>query len=730
MRVFQRQRGQGEEAESLHKRTQDFTNTLQQRENPRKGNSQEDGSGDQQQDTPPPPLFPKLTVKADVKISIEVSFGNPNATGAGAVNFGQALSAKLLASTALQFDGFDLGKIDLGKIVTTMTASIFQQMQPKLAVASPQVPSSFAAACPCGGARETVADPTTSDLPFDDLDLGFDALHMPVKSKGVGARNTDLDRMGKGAAFDQGPSAGGGMGDNQIIPHETPTARDIAAYRPGGGCPVMDRHLEKKKDGKQGSADSHDGNPLRRLFEADYEDDTGSMAGSHRPSAREISNAVNAAQGNKPAQNGATDLFWGWGQFLDHDLSISEGSKDDLHAIPIPLGDPRFDPDGTGTQTLDFHRSPGLIDENGVRQQMNNITPAIDGSNVYGSSQAEQNALRCFQGGKLELDAKGNLPRNQDGFFVAGDARVNENPLLASFHTVFAREHNRLADEIASKHPDWTDQQIFEAARCINVAQIQSITSNEFLPMLLGDDAIGSYEGHQEGLDIEMSNAFTTSAFRFGHTMVSDELKLVDECGHSSGVSLDDAFFNTSTIDDNGIDDVFRGAADQVAQEMDTELVDGLRNHVLTGPGELRLDLASLNIQRGRDHGLPSLNEMKRQLGQTPLSGFDDPRLRDGAGARLAEIYTSIEDVDPWVGMLAERPIDGGMAGETQAAVLSEQFKRTRDGDPNWYENTFSAERVAEINNTTLADIIERNINDIDVQDYAMLSERHQPGLV
>jgi len=133
------------------------------------------------------------------------------------------------------------------------------------------------------------------------------------------------------------------------------------------------------------------------------------------------------------------------------------------------------------------------------------------------------------------------------------------------------------------------------------------------------------------------------------------------------------------------------------------------------------MDLAALNIQRGRDHGLPTLNDARRGLGLEPLTGFDDPRLRDGVGETLAAVYDSIEEVDLWTGMLAERPVGSGMTGETQTLVLVEQFSRTRAGDPGWYERAFAPDQVALFNRTTLSDIIERNTTDTDLQDYAMV---------
>ena len=469
--------------------------------------------------------------------------------------------------------------------------------------------------------------------------------------------------------------------------------------------------------GDPSKATTDAGQPLRRLLPSRYEDGMSELAGADRPSARDISNAVSAATGDRPASSGISDLFWAWGQFLDHDIDrVPTG--DESAPVSVPKGDAVFDPDGSGTETLPFKRSSGTDNIFGRRQQTNAITALIDASNVYGSDSETTAKLRSYEGGRMRMTDDGMLP-SKDGFFEAGDVRANENPALTSLHTLFIREHNRIADNIAKRKPHLSDERIFEKARAKVTAEIQAITYNEFLPTLLGKDALGDYRGYT-GIDAQISNSFATAAFRFGHSVVSDQLLLVDKDGAQKSIPLSEAFFNPSLLNNESIDSILRGLTVQKAQEFDTEIVDSLRNLVLDSPGSPRMDLASLNVQRGRDHGLPTLNEARTQLGLAPLTGFDDARLRDGVGDRLAAVYDSIDDVDLWVGMLAEKPVNDGLAGEVQAIVLADQFLRLRDGDPNWYENLYSQRKIDRLNNLTLADIIKRNTNVDNIQDKAM----------
>jgi len=142
---------------------------------------------------------------------------------------------------------------------------------------------------------------------------------------------------------------------------------------------------------------------------------------------------------------------------------------------------------------------------------------------------------------------------------------------------------------------------------------------------------------------------------------------------------------------------------------MDTEIVDSLRNFVMDSPQSPRLDLAALNIQRGRDHGLPTLNEARTALGYAPITSFDDPAFRDGVGERLASVYDSPDQIDLWAGLLAEKPTGDALVGPTQSAILRDQFTRLRDGDPDWYASALPADVVQAVEGTTLADVIARN---------------------
>ncbi|MEZ5449311.1 MAG: peroxidase family protein [Thiolinea sp.] len=292
-------------------------------------------------------------------------------------------------------------------------------------------------------------------------------------------------------------------------------------------------------------------------------------------------------------------------------------------------------------------------------------------------------------------------------------------------HTLWVREHNRIADELGAKHPDWGDEQIFQEARKQVVAELQAITYNEFLPNLLGDDALSRYKGYDPEQNPQMSTAFSTAAYRFGHTMLSPTLLRLDENGQEipeGNLSLREAFFQPDQVHTGGIDSIFRGFAAQTAQAVDPMIVDDVRNFLFGAPGSGGLDLASLNIQRGRDHGLPGYNDVREQLGLSRIESFDDPIWKEGVGERLAMVYEHPDDVDLWVAGLAENSVGDSLLGETSSTILTAQFEALRNGDRFWYENQFSGKELQDLNRLSLADIIRRNTDVVNIQDHVMLA--------
>lgn len=466
---------------------------------------------------------------------------------------------------------------------------------------------------------------------------------------------------------------------------------------------------------------------LLRLTTAEYADGLSEVASEGLPSAREVSNAVGDQETSIENDRYQTDFVWLWGQFIDHDITLSvDADPTEEISIEVPTGDADFDPFGTGEVTIDLDRSDYVVDEDGVRQQINTITSYLDGSMVYGSDEATAASLRSFEGGRMLTSEGDLLPLDEDGFFLAGDVRVNENAALTSMHTLWVREHNRLADEIAEADPTLSDEEIYQQARALVTAQIQAITYNQWLPALLGVDAISSYSGYDPGVNSSIANVFSTAAYRFGHSMLSTELLRLNPDGtvaDEGNLSLADAFFSPDEVLANGIDSLLLGASEQIAQEIDTMIVDDVRNFLFGPPGAGGLDLASLNIERGRDHGLADYNQTREDYGLKRVTSFDEITSDEELAGKLEDLYGSVDNLDVWVGILAEDHADGASLGELGRTILVDQFTRLRDGDRFWYENRFEGELLADLQSTTLSGVIERNTDVGELRDNVFLDD-------
>ena len=460
-----------------------------------------------------------------------------------------------------------------------------------------------------------------------------------------------------------------------------------------------------------------------------YADGISAPAGGDRPNTREVSNAVVAQSGSIVNAKGVSDMLMQWGQFLDHDIDLTRAGG--VESMPIAVtGDPVF---GAIYMSGEMPFSRSVYDPatgtgaGNPRQQTNAVTAFIDASQIYGSSKEAADGLRYFSGGKLKMSD--DMLHMEGGVFVSGDERAREQVGLTSMHTLFNREHNRLAaeleaqyrmlpdiDGIAPGHMDYEktlDEKVYQEARKLVGGMMQAITFNEFLPALLGGGAPGTYGGYDAGVNPGIANEFSTAAYRFGHSTLSSVLLRLDADGNeiaAGHLALRDAFFTPETVltaGNGGIDPILRGLVNQLGQEVDPFLVDDVRN-LLFGP--MGFDLAALNMQRGRDHGLPSYNQMRATMGLTPYSNWGEAVFMDGVKDLLMSIYTDINDIDLWIGGLAENHVNGGMLGELFSAIVGDQFSRLRDGDRFWYQNSmFETEWMEFIEGSTLSAIIMRN---------------------
>ena len=520
------------------------------------------------------------------------------------------------------------------------------------------------------------------------------------------------------------------------------------------------------------------GTPFRRLTPAFYEDGISSLRGALQnddrlrdivgispfvppnPSARHISETIinNVTTDEIPF----THILMQWGQFLDHDLDLGPELEEECidcietdvcSPIQVTSADPAF---GLNTRNrancLPFRRSlPACPTDRPLsfspREQINDLTSFIDGSMVYGSNEIVGNAVREFRNGLLRVGP--NFPANQPSLpidnqkivacpnrmdcFLCGDVRCNEQFSLTVMHTLWLREHNRCARELGRINRHWEDERLFQECRKIVGALIQKITYVDYLPKVMGpanfDLFVGPYLGFNPDVDPGVPNSFATAAYRYGHSLVRPLFDRLDANFRplSIGpVNLVDLFFNPTQFRTSlGTDPIARGWVNVNSRRMDEFMNRVLTTQLFQTDISVGLDLASLNIQRGRGHGLAPYpvwkNFCAKIFGRT--SEFEN----DLTQVRFLSLYGTLETLDLWIAGMAEERLPDSLLGATFNCIFGLNFAAVRDGDRFYYNNpgVFTPVQLRQIQQHSLSRILCDNGDNINnIQPDAFLSNQ------
>ena len=566
-----------------------------------------------------------------------------------------------------------------------------------------------------------------------------------------------------------------------------------------------------------------------RVGPARYADGRSQMVAG--PNARAVSNRIfNDINVNVFSERGVTQWGTAWGQFLDHTFGLRQEVGTTAN-IPFSRTDP-LESFRNDLGVVPFVRSaaaPGTGTTN-ARQHVNTVSSFIDAWAVYGGTDTRLDWLRegsqdgnpDNNGARLFLpsnylprrDARGNaatapamavdgrLLASPNAAVVAGDVRANENIALTAVHTLFAREHNRIVAQL----PTWLSQyDRFQLARAVVIAEQQYITYTQFLPAM--GVSLPSYQGYNPNVNPSLSHEFATVGYR-AHSQLHGEIETETDLDRYSSatlaaleaqgvelaidgedielaIPLNVAFFNPELVrqvqlgplltglggepqykNDELIDNQLRSVLFQVPVSGNPECLDGP-----TLPECFRgvVDLGAIDVQRGRDHGMPSYNQMRNAYGLPSKTSFTsitgestdsfpaDPLLNPGneindpnsldiialfdingnpttveadnatrivrrttLAARLRAVYGSVSNLDAFTGMVAERHVSGSELGELQLAIWRDQFRRLRDADRFFYLNdplqSFIRQNFGIDHRRTLAQIIAAN-TDIPLSD-------------
>jgi len=515
--------------------------------------------------------------------------------------------------------------------------------------------------------------------------------------------------------------------------------------------------------------------PLRRLLPARYADGVSqprtksSASGIALPSARDVSLALHQER-DILSDSERSHAVMQWGQFIDHDLDATpqnratDGSSlndickpcdsASVHKACLPIERPEE------ASCLSFVRSLPGQQQLGARQQINQITSYLDASMVYGSTACTAQGLRLANSALLRWSESPASPsdllpllpitkenpdcRAADGnCFLAGDDRVNEQPGLTIFHTVMMREHNNIATELGKLNLHWGPDRLFLETRRIIGALVQHITYSEFLPRVLGGHVMdgfglrllpsGYYQDYDSDCSASIFNEFATAAFRFGHSLIRPNMTLLTEdearVGWVEGskiarqVPLRQVFHNPALLFQGQLDSLVRGIVMAPMMPMDRLMSPEVVNHLFEEPNVRRsgMDLAALNIQRGRDHGLPGYNAYRAVCGLAPATTFEElvPHMSVAQAGRMAELYASTDDIDLFSGLISEKPLRGAMVGPTLACLVGLQFRHLRQCDRFWYEGNspevrFTPEQLRQVRRQSLSALLCRNTDSVE----------------
>ena len=343
------------------------------------------------------------------------------------------------------------------------------------------------------------------------------------------------------------------------------------------------------------------------------------------------------------------------------------------------------DPVFTETQYIPFFRTEKRND-----LPLNELSSYVDAASVYGVGEEQSRDLRTGVDGLLDLP-RNFLPKNDEGQFVAGDERVNENGNLIVMHTIWAREHNRVAREIkAAFGSSLNDEGIFQLARHVVAAEMQAVVYHEFLPALTGEGSLAPFTRYNPNVRAGMTNEFSTVGFRVGHTLLNSQVTAIRANGRRDAIPLRDSFFSVSQFERQGLTNLLRGMISIKASEIDCGITGEVRNFLIDEAGSTeQLDLPALNLQRGRDHGVPICNRVRRRFGLAPLRSYADITSDRTSRTNLRQAYGpgNFGSVDAWTCGVCEDHVRGSSLGPLFQAIVLDQFRRLRDGDRFYFEN-------------------------------------------
>ena len=433
----------------------------------------------------------------------------------------------------------------------------------------------------------------------------------------------------------------------------------------------------------------------------------------------------------------------------------------DLNEFSVMLGQTLWSHDTALTDTGGSDTSPYVAtcpdgstrSLSGMAREGENIktsvTSCLDGSSLYGrnlETLARLSAAYPF----LDLSAEDEPPTpescsvpmanplnfDENDLYSLGDARGNENSGLTAVHVLWIKRHNQWVSFYQQRHEDFTPKQIFEKARARIVAEIQKV-GLEYAQALLGEKF--KYQKNlkaSKGTEtVRLFAEFSHGINRLQHAQLrNDFLFLSEDQTVSDTQSLLNVYFNTEWIKIYKKEAVLNGMLSRKSLKMGMHFVPELLGNFKTGGP----NLAVADCSRGREAGFQSYAFYRKQLFGETITSFDDITSDPVTKTQLQEIYGNdgVQDVDLFVGSLAEDHLKDAGCGKTFAAIFKRQLDEMRYHDDAWFENQDAVDRplskdeLKEIEKITMADILLQSTELNCVPENAMFVASNKNSLL
>ncbi|HWJ80896.1 MAG TPA: peroxidase family protein [Nocardioides sp.] len=469
------------------------------------------------------------------------------------------------------------------------------------------------------------------------------------------------------------------------------------------------------------------------------------------PDPRVISQRLMARDEFKPAGiiNG---LAAAWLQFENHNWFFhGDGVPDRTIDIPLQAGDDFPENPMRIRSTLPMH---GGDIESGCPAPVfaNHETHWWDGSQIYGSGREKQQEMRTFVDGKIKVGDDGRLLQSDiPGIDLTG-MRENYWVGVGLLHTMFSREHNAVCDALKKAYPSLSDQRLFELGVLVVSALIAKIHTVEWTPCVLRHPAL------QIGMNANWYGALGET-FRNRIGRVGDSEALSGIIGstadhHAAPFSLTEEFVSVYRMHPLIADDwdfyslesgeflehrEFTELQGRFTRDfMDSmEIGDLWYSFGLASAGAVCLhnypnalrkltrvdgqvtDLATLDIVRDRERGIPRYNDFREVLRMPRRKSFDEITPNKQWAKEMAEIYQGdVDSVDLQIGMQAEKPPKGFGFSDTAFRIFilmaSRRLKSDRFFTDDYRPEIYTQVGIDWVNHTTLKDVMLRHYPELE----------------